>query len=226
MKQFLQSIFFITFFSNSLFGQISEGHISYKISTSTDNPELQMVISMMQGSTMDVYFSKDKTRSEMTMGAMMSVVTISNNSTDEILLLMGGMMGQKAMKSKLSEMASNQDDSIPKPVVTLVDETKEIQGFKCKKAVLTDSEGVESIYWYTTEIEIAKKGQTYLNDQIPGFPMEFDLNNNGIKMTMIVQEFEKKLDRKKIDSLFEMKIPEGYETISQEDLMNGSLGGN
>ena len=205
----------ISFYGNS---QLTEGHISYSINVSTDNPEMQSVIGMFNDSKMEVYFSKDKTRSEMNMGVVMNITTISDIQSDSILMLMGGITGQNAVKMTISEMIKEIDSTNFK--VTLLPETKDILNYKCKKAKVSDSDGNESVYWYTNEINVSKQGQTYLNSAVPGFPMEFELNNRGVKLAIIVSKLDKKIDVKKRPSLFSLNIPTNYNLISKEDLLN------
>jgi GLPGLI family protein len=195
---------------------MTEGHISYKMEATSDNPDMQMAVSMMQGSTLDVYFKEKQTRAEMKMGAMMNMTTISNENNGEMLMLMSGMVGQNAIKSNLKELDSAQAEK-PKTEVTLENETKVIEGYTCKKAIVTDEEGTESVFWYTEEISVAKKGQNYLNESVPGFPMQSEINNNGLKMIMTVTKVDKKLD-KKASELFDMTIPSGYKEMTMEQL--------
>lgn len=216
MKKILLSLAFTATAMVSLFAQLTEGHISYKIEMTSDNPDMQMAIGMMQGSTLDVFFKEKVTRAEMKMGSLMNITTISNETSGDVLMLMSGMIGQNAIKTTTAELEA-QNEEKPKYDVNLVDESKTIEGYSCKKAILTDEEGNESVFWYTEEINISKKGQSYLNEDVPGFPMQYDLNNNGMKMTMTVASLEKKLDKKSA-SLFEMTIPEGYKEMTMEDL--------
>jgi biopolymer transport protein ExbB len=190
--------------------------VVYKMEATSDNPDMQMAVSMMQGSTLDVYFKEKQTRAEMKMGAMMNMTTISNENNGEMLMLMSGMVGQNAIKSNLKELDSAQAEK-PKTEVTLENETKVIEGYTCKKAIVTDEEGTESVFWYTEEISVAKKGQNYLNESVPGFPMQSEINNNGLKMIMTVTKVDKKLD-KKASELFDMTIPSGYKEMTMEQL--------
>ena len=216
MKNFILTLFLALSVTYSLKAQLTEGHFTYTIEASSENPDMQMVTGMMQGSTLDIHFKDKITRSEMKMGSMMNIVTVSNENSGEILLLMSGMIGKNAIFMTTEEVEALSEGK-PEMNVELLDETKTIEGYLCKKAVLSDENGGESIFWYTEEIEISKVGQTYLNKEVPGFPMEYDLNNNGLKMTMTVSKFEKKLD-KNIKSLFDMNIPEGYKTLTLEEL--------
>ncbi len=216
MKNLLFTFLVTTCTILPLFGQMTEGHISYKMEATSDNPDMQMAVSMMQGSTLDVYFKEKQTRAEMKMGAMMNMTTISNENNGEMLMLMSGMVGQNAIKSNLKELDSAQAEN-PKTEVTLENETKVIEGYTCKKAIVTDEEGTESVFWYTEEISVAKKGQNYLNESVPGFPMQSEINNNGLKMIMTVTKVDKKLD-KKASELFDMTIPSGYKEMTMEQL--------
>lgn len=194
--------------------QLTEGHVQYTIEMSSDNPEMEMAISMMQGSTLDLFFSNDKSRTEMNMGSMMKISTITNAESGDILMLFGGMMGNKAVKSTL-EALEEEGGEQPEFDVELLDETKEIEGYTCKKAILTDEEDNEMTFWYTEEIAVNKKGQNYLNESVPGFPMEFEINQQGMIMAMTVSEFN---DSIKDDSVFELDIPEGYDEMTMDEL--------
>ena len=215
----------LSLFTCVLFAQLKEGHVAYKIETSTDNPDMQMAVGMMQGSTMEVYFKDKFTRGEFKMGTMMTMTTVSNETTGDVLMLMSGMMGQTAIKSNSNETAKDTVlNKKPNVDVTLTNETKVIEGYTCKKALITDDEGTVSTFWYTEEISAAKKGQSYLSEDIPGFPMQFEMNKGGMKMTMTVTKVDTKLSGKTSD-LFNMTIPDGYTEMSLEQMKQMGMGG-
>jgi GLPGLI family protein len=227
----MKNLFFTLFISclsfATVFAQLSEGHIAYKMDASSDTPEMQMAIGMLQGSTLNIFFKDKKTRSEMKMGSMMTITTITDETTEDMLMLMSGMMGNNAIKSKMSENKTEEGGAqeIPEFEVTLVDESKVIEGYTCKKAIVTSEDGIASVFWYTQDIAVATKGQNYLNGNVPGFPMQFEINNRGLKMTMTATKVEQKLDKKKAGELFNMTIPQGYTEITQDDLkMMGGMG--
>lgn len=196
--------------------QLNEGHFQFTINMSSDNPEMQMAMSMMQGSTLDVYFSGDKTRSEMQMGTMMKMVTVTDAKGDVMLMLLSGMIGNKAIKSSITELEKDAEAEKANYTVELVNETKTIEGYDCKKALLKDEEGHEMVFWYTEDILVNKAGQNYLNDQVPGFPMAFELLQGDMLMSMTVTKLEKKIDKKA--DLFNTSIPSGYQEMTFEQL--------
>jgi GLPGLI family protein len=220
MKKILFSMAMVVLSTLSLTAQVTEGSVKYSIDMSSTNPELEMQLAMMQGSTFELFFQEDVTRSEMNMGTIMKIVTITNAKSEDGVMLMSGMMGNTAVKMNPEDMNEAKED-VSETEVTFTDETKEIQGFKCKKAVVTDEEGTESIIWYSEEITVNKLGQTYLNKEVPGFPLEFELNQGEMKMTMTSTEFNKKLDKKAAKTMFDTTIPEGYTEMSPDELRGG-----
>jgi len=217
MKKLLFSMTMVVLSTLSLTAQVTEGNVKYSIDMSSTNPEMEMQLAMMQGSTFELSFKDDLTRSEMNMGTIMKIVTITNSENEGGLMLMSGMMGNTAVKLNPEDMKDSKEEAF-ETEVTFTDETKEIQGFKCKKAVVTDEEGTESIIWYSEEISVNKLGQSYLNKDVPGFPLEFELNQGEMKMTMTSTEFNKKLDKKAVKTMFDTTIPEGYTEMSPDDL--------
>jgi len=56
----------------------------------SDDPDKAMAVAMFGASTMDLYFSGDLARTELNFGSMMSMATLVNNETEDILILKGG----------------------------------------------------------------------------------------------------------------------------------------
>jgi len=219
MKSIL--FFFILLIGSfSINAQLTEGHFTYSIEMKSDNPDMQMAIGMMQESSMDLFVLGSKTRVGMKMGTMMELSTITDQS-EEVLMLMSGMFGKNAIVTSVSELEKNKEE-FPEPTLALFDKTKNIKGFTCKKALLTDADGNESLFWYTDEIVVSKKGQSYLSSNVPGFPLEYSIKVNGMTMVLTVSEIVKKLDKSQKKN-FEIKIPEGYTEMTLDQLQG--LGG-
>lgn len=221
MKKQLFGLFTAVLTSLSLSAQVTEGSVKYSIDMQSDNPEMAMAISMMQGSTLAIYFKDNKSRTEMSMGSLMNTVIISDSDKKETLTLMSGMMGNTAVRSTYEETEANTEE-MPDINIEITDETKEILGYTCKKAIMTADEGSENIFWFTEEISANKEGQTMLSEKVPGFPLAMEVNANGMIMNMMATGLEKKVKDK---SLFDMTIPEGYTETTTEELMNSFQGG-
>ena len=195
--------------------QMTTGHVAYKIDVTSDDPEAAMTIAMFANSSMDLFFDGDVSRVDLDMGGLMSIGTVSDAVSGEVLILLGGLMGNMGVITSLEEMGTDEDDSDENVTVTRSKETKTIAGYKCKKAVLLDEEGNEITYWYTDKIKANTKGQDNFNNKIPGFPLEYSVNNEGMLMTFTATVVEKKLDNK--SALFAIEIPAGYQEMTYEE---------
>lgn len=219
MKSFL-SLFFGLILSFNTFSQLKEGRISYEITMETDDPELSLATTMMEGSSMNIYFSEKKTRTDIDM-SVMNVSTVLDQKNNKVLMLMSGMLiGKMAVTSTTDELKKYNDESTGEEdeyKVELVKGKKKIAGYKCKKAILTNGNGAEITYWYTTKIKFNKDGQTSFNKEVPGVPLQFETNQNGIQMTFSATSVYKKIKGDK-DQIFSTDVPDGYEEMSLEEL--------
>lgn len=229
MKKLALSFSFVICLVSSLFAQDLTGHVVYNVELSSDDPQMQMAIPMFAGTTLELFYTENKSRTILNMGTFISTVIMIDIKEDKMLMLMSGMMGNMAIPGVLSEIKDNdkgddrdpQDDNIESEEndfeIVFTDETKEIQGYTCKKAIVSGEDGIEMIYWYTEDIKFSKEGQNYFNKDVPGFPMEFETLTNGMKMKMTVTEFSKTLGKDESE-LFDFSIPEGYKEMSMEEL--------
>lgn len=208
--------------------QMTEGKVFYDMEFTSDDSDMAMAIMMMQGSKLKIYFQNEATRSDVHMGAAMDMTTIVNENSKEVLMLMSmPMMGIKfAIPSTTDELNKNNEEAEDNKLdIRLINEKKEILGYKCKKAIGTDKDGNEAYFWYTEEIEVNKKGQGYLREEVPGYPLEYEIMQNGMKVKITATKFEKSLSEDEVKQLFSMEIPEGYEVKTMEDLeqMGGGM---
>lgn len=216
MRKFILSAFMAILSLGAAFAQITEGHVKYKVDVASDDPEMAMAVSMMQGTTLELFFKDKKSRADISMGALMTMKTITDAESEKVLLLMSGMMGNKAVTGTFADL-EDEEEKKPEYDVKLTDETKDIAGYTCKKGTMTDEEGNELEFWYTEEVKFESRGQSMMNDQIPGFPMEFAANQNGMVMTFTVETFNKELSGT-VEEVFGMAIPDGYEEMTFDDL--------
>ena len=208
-------IIFISFCS-ILIGQESVGQITYKIEFSSEDEQLKATLGFLQGSKMVVYYQDQFTRSEMSMGSMMTISTITDSIGDVVIVLMDGINGKTALKSPMSEMEQLEDSTIANPIY--LEEYKEILGFSCQKVIVENAVGEKSNYWITKEISAIRAGQNYLSDEVDGFPLEFELYNKGLKMHLTAINYSNNLEGLNSKELFNSYIPKGYRILSKEEL--------
>lgn len=216
MKSLKTLVLALTIPFTSLFGQMTEGHIVYDLKMESSDPEVEAQLSMVSGSTMEIFFKDNKVRQEMSIGTFQKTTTITNPDEGRTISLMDGMMGKFATVIDNEDKEETEDADIE---IELVEgETKEIAGYTCKKAILIDEDGNESVFWYTDEIMTLKNGGTMISDQIPGMPLEFSIVNPQVTMVMTAREVNKKV--KKAKQMFSTEIPEGYDVKDLDELQD------
>lgn len=196
--------------------QATKGKISYDVYVSTDDPAISAYVDQMEGSTLELTFADGKIRSDMFVGQMMTTTTVSHKGKDTSLVLLDGMMGKIAMKVTKNDMDEEQRLAYENRKIDLIDETKEIMGYKCKKAIITSGDADESIVWYTEEILPTYREGQYLLGEIPGTPLEMSSKWGEMNLKMVAFEFKGKL--KKTDEIFSTKVPEGFTLKTAEEM--------
>lgn len=210
----LLAILIMAAFSTTAFAQ--ELTLKYGIEMSSDNPQVKAQIGMMQGSTLTLFSKDGKFRQVMSLGSdLAKTTTIMNSDTKKGVLLIEGMAGKIAAPFNLEEFDQSSNDSDVK--VELMEDTKTILGYTCKKAVLTTKSGHKATYWYTKDIKTIKNATRgeYIPKQIPGMPLEFSLSQPNIDMTFTATNIEHKVTG---DNLFDTSVPSGYTEKSLDEI--------
>jgi len=196
--------------------QLKEGKVSYSMEVSSDNPDMAMASNMMAGSKFNMSFAPGKSRSDITMGSIGDMTTITNENSGKILMLTN-MMGMKyAVETSLDENKKSAGAAEGDFTVTPTSETKQLLGFTCKKAIMKSKTLGENdiTIWYTTDIKASTTGQQYYDKSMPGFPLEMNMEQKGMKIHFLATAVEKTVPA----SVFEMTVPAGYEKKTMEEL--------
>ena len=189
-------------------------YVKYETSIEGDGEDADMMVMMMEGSTMEVASDKDRTYVRTQMGSMMTMELEMNLDNNEMTMLMSGMMGTMAFQGDPDELNDGEEDEAIGEL-KLLDETKKISGYECSKAVLTDPNGAETTYWYTEKFQ-RPEGMEQLPNQVPGLSLEFIVKNQGMTMkytATLVKEKPNMMD-------YQLEIPEDVEVKTLEDLKN------
>lgn len=224
MKIFAFTFAFIALVG-SLFAQNTKGQVSYDVFLSSDDPQTSAYVDNMEGSVLELYFGEGKVRSEMYMGDYMTSTSISIVGFDTTLTLLDMGMGKIAMKTTLDDLDDEKRLAYTERNIELIeDETKEILGYTCKKAIVTTADEKEAIVWYTEELVPQYRGGMYLYEEIPGIPLEMTSTWGKMDMKMVAFDYSKKL--KKPEKLFSMEVPSDYTLRTQEEMKQMGRGGN
>lgn len=192
------------------FTQNFEGTITFGIEY-VDLPDEMAAYESMMPKEMSYKF-KDDMAKMIQPSAMGQTVMIHNGKTDKTTLLMDLMGSKYAMEA---DNTKKKDETV-KPTVTVLDETKEIAGYKCKKAEVTivgeDGEEQKLTVYYTPDLAVQKFGQTDI-EGLDGYPLEYEIEKEGMIMKLTAKEVKKE----KI-SKAEFDIPKDYQNITEEEL--------
>lgn len=154
--------------------------------------------------------------SRMEMESMMGTNTVISDAKNKSGFILLNMMGKK-LAMKIDEMLMEKKDKFNPDSydVAITDETKEIAGFKCTKANVTNKETKDAFTIYFSKELLPQGGLSAQNFKgIDGMLLEFQSDMNGMKSQMTA----KKVIKEKIDdSIF--KMPADYKLVTQQDLM-------
>ncbi|MDQ3048618.1 MAG: hypothetical protein M3R27_13800 [Bacteroidota bacterium] len=221
MKKILLSAAIAVMSFSTLSAQKSfEGSITYSINFDGSGlpPE---AMDMLKGAETTTYIKNEKRRVDMNM-PMQSTSTYMNAKEKNIVTTMD-IMGQKYLIRTSEADIKKDQESQPETIIKYTDETKEIAGYKCKKAEITvkSKDGKEEIVtvFYTEKIPASELKSAFKG--LKGFPLEYSMSQSGIKMKF----FAKTVSKEKVaDTKFE--IPkEGYRETTLEELQKEMSGG-
>jgi GLPGLI family protein len=221
MKKILSlNLLLITTFALFSFQTIAKefkGVVTYKITVEGSGVTDDM--KNMMPKTMTMTIMGNKARSEMIM-SMGKTISITDGDSKETVTLMD-MMGQKIAIKSTSDEIKTELDKAPKVKVEVSGETKDILGYTCKKAVVTNLEDDSEFYVYFTE-ELGSSALNFDQPQfkdINGVMLEFEIPNEQFTMKFSAVSVEKKNV-----SESEFAIPDGYQIKTKEE-MQGMFGG-
>jgi hypothetical protein len=213
--------------------------------TTVTNGKIEMTMEsdngQMPAMNMTYYIKGDQVKVETGAEGMFEIATYQDNSKNKFTMTMNMMGMKKGFSATQEELAAdNKKDSSAKPVVKYFDETKEIAGYKCKKAVVTvtnpQTGSMDITLWYTPDLKLPKitsaggsigggNAMDGIADAINGMALEtsFEVPQGG-NMTIKATKVDLKADIK--DEVF--KVPSDFEIKSYKEFkeeMKGMMGG-
>ena len=188
----------------------------------SSNPQVQAQLGMLEGSKLAIYTKGTQSRTESNMGAFITTINVIDAKKKKGILLMDGMMGKIASPYDLNQ--ADDENDINKAEIQFVDETKEILGYKCKKAIMSMGEEAEFTYWYTEDIKISPEAMgKYVSNKIPGLPLEYTIEQEQVTLNFVATSVENSL--KETKGMFDVSVPKGYTVKTMEEIskMGGGL---
>lgn len=201
-----------------------EGTINYEISFPESNlpPEAMG----MMPKNMKMFISGDNSKTEMIMSMGNQSVVIDHKNLKTTALI--NVMGQKYAIVQTQDEIEEETGGNEIPTVEITNETKDIAGYLCKKAIITiknkeNKETDELTIFFTDEIKVKNMyfHQPAFKD-ISGTMLEFEMEaQEGLKMKLTANSIEKKKVSKS-----EFEIPSDYKITTKNELMKMFGGGS
>ncbi|MDQ6757725.1 MAG: hypothetical protein M3004_12410 [Bacteroidota bacterium] len=157
---------------------ISEGTLIYNISIQTSAKEPTMA-DMMDGATTTIYIKGSQSRTELVSG-LGSDITIhdSKNGTGVILK---DYSGQKLMIILTKEDWDSKNNKYHEIAFETTNETLNIAGYSCKKAIAKLKDGSSFVVYYTPELNVADKDYEYEFKTLSGLAMQYEWQSGNRK---------------------------------------------
>jgi GLPGLI family protein len=199
--------------------KISEGKVVYDITyPDTDMPDEQMAMMPTESS---MFFKGTQSRVEMKMGMGMNQVVLFDNKNKVMTMLMD-MMGSKTAVKMTEEDLKKQKEKTGKSdyQIKVTDETKDVAGYKCKKAIVTTKDGGTFDLYFTDQITFKNGDWASEFKGVDGFPLQYKITQGEMTMQLTAKTVSKeKVD----DALF--TVPSDYKYMTQEEMMKMYGGG-
>ena len=157
---------------------ISEGTLVYNISIQTGSNEPKMA-DMLDGATTTIYIKGSQSRSELVSG-LGSEVTIYDSKKGSGVILKD-YSGQKLMISLTSEDWNKKNSKYEGITFETTNETMEIAGYNCKKAIARLRDGSSFVVYYTSELEMADKNYDTQFKNLPGLALQYEWQSGKMK---------------------------------------------
>lgn len=182
----LTALLIFTFFSFSAFAQkvFTEGSLTYRISIESVNGEAPLS-GGLNGATLTVYLTKDKSRSEMQSVAGNETTVFDDKSNKGFILK--EYSGQKLMitfndenRRQKNMLNSGLNFNIAPGNITVGDYTT-------RKAEAKAADGKTFIVYYDPSVQIYNKTYNNAFPQIPGLPVQYELRSGNMifKYTLV-----------------------------------------
>lgn len=157
---------------------ISEGTLIYNISIQTGSNEPKMA-DMLDGATTTIYIKGNQSRSELVSG-LGSEVTIYDSKKGSGVILKD-YSGQKLMITLTNEDWNKKNSKYEGITFETTNETIEIAGYNCKKAIAKLKDGSSFVVYYTPELEMADKNYDSQFKNLPGLALQYEWQSGKMK---------------------------------------------
>ncbi|MCY7290580.1 MAG: hypothetical protein LH615_00195 [Ferruginibacter sp.] len=180
MKTFITSLIIITTgFLTQIYGQkiLTDVVLTYNISIFSAKGEKQ-VSSALNGATLSLYLTKDKSRSE-----MVSTPGTESNVFDNKLgkgFILKEYSGQKLMITTTADNWAQKNLVNSKLNFDIDNSTVVIAGYNCKKATAVSADGKTYTVYFDPSYSLINKSYNNAFPQLQGLPVQYELASGNL----------------------------------------------
>ena len=206
MKSIFTSVLILL--SVNCYSQYEEGFFEYYIDVTATDTSLtaKQSAASLRNSKMSLFFDPTCSRVDYHMGDISLSSMIVNRETNKAITLVAGPNGNFAIVKKADELDYTKQETDSTVQIKYLGEFKKIIGYTCEKIIFTQN-GINIVYWITKDFQLIN-AESVVNKNLPGFPMEFYKEENGIKMQFTISNLGFNLNSKEL--LFDTNPPENY----------------
>lgn len=150
---------------------ISEGTLVYNITIQTGSNEPVMA-DMLDGATTTINIKGNQSRSELVSG-LGSEVTIYDSKIGTGVILKD-YSGQKLLISLTKDDWNKKNSKYEGITFETTNETLDIAGYKCKKAIAKLKDGSSFVVYYTADLDMADKNYDSQFKNLPGLALQYE----------------------------------------------------
>ena len=197
------------------------GSITYSLSYEGDIEPARMAM-LPKEYTIKIFGNKVK--NEVNQGQMVMTIIKDGDKKEMIILMDISSLGKKIMIKAKEEDMKKKLEKLPHSTIKYQDETKEIAGYKCKKAQITfkddDGKDITSDFYYSEELGIGADNIDGPFKDVKGTIMQFEEKQDNITTRSIVSKVKKQKVSEK-----DFLIPAGYEEMTMDQFKDVFGGG-
>lgn len=164
---------------------MAEGTIVYDMTIQSGNT-LPQKGDALSGASNTVYLKGSSSRTDM-MSVLGNESTIHDAKLGNAVILKE-FSGQKLMIRLTKENWAAKNKSFSDIKFELLDETKTIAGFSCKKAIANMNDGKTFVVYYTPDLVVNNKEYNPTFTNLPGLAMEYEIESGSMKFRFTVSK--------------------------------------
>jgi len=157
---------------------ISEGTLIYNISIQTGSNEPKMA-DMLDGATTTIYLKGNQSKSELVSGLGSEITLYDSKKGSGVILK--DYSGQKLLITLTKEDWDKKNSKYEGITFEITNETLNISGYNCKKAIAKLRDGSSFVVYYTPELEVADKAYDSQFKNLPGLALQYEWQSGKMR---------------------------------------------